>query len=547
MAAQQPALPPVSGFSGSTFTQGFLLGQLSIFLIIFLLIKFFIFGEPPSADDRALHLSSLRRARTLAHASSIQHSRTRSRSNSTVAPGTASVIRPAATPGHGAPSISSILAKTYYNVKGHQPESLDWFNVLVAQTIAQLRDDARRDGAVLTSLTELLNGGSKPPWIGEIKVTEIALGDEFPIFSNCRVMPAEEGFAVGGLGMKGGGGAGAGSTTGDDGREGRLQARMDVDLSDVITLGIETTLVLNYPKPRTAVLPVALAVSVVRFSGTLAVSFIPSSSPPTHSPNAAPPANTTSTADPNTTSASAPHTRQHSSQIPNPQPHTLPKAPRGHTPPGPSESPSTSTAIPTHRPTTLAFTFLDDYRLDLSVRSLVGSRSRLQDVPKIAQLIESRLHAWFDERVVEPRFQQIALPNLWPRKKNTRGGEGLDVDAADIDGEGMKEGEDDVEGDIAVPSIETSTGVKLPSAPLSLEARLEAEGAKLREAERKAGERSRGTGTNSNTASGRAGVGTPVEGMRYRGAEQLLRPQASRNDSEWSGSGQRGMPGAMPG
>lgn len=66
---------------------------------------------------------------------------------------------------------------------------------------------------------------------------------------------------------------------------------------------------------------------------------------------------------------------------------------------------------------------MDDYRLDLSTRSLLGSRTRLQDVPKIAQIVEARLHAWFDERCVEPRFQQIVLPSLWPRKKNTRGGE----------------------------------------------------------------------------------------------------------------------------
>jgi maintenance of morphology protein 1 len=131
---------------------------------------------------------------------------------------------------------------------------------------------------------------------------------------------------------------------------------MDVDLSDFITLAVETKLLLNYPKPLVAVLPVALAVSVVRFSGTLSISFVPGS-----------PLNSS--------------------------------------------------------PTTLAFCFLDDYRLDLSIRSLVGSRSKLQDVPKIAQLIEARLHTWFDERCVEPRFQQIELPSLWPRKKNTRGGE----------------------------------------------------------------------------------------------------------------------------
>lgn len=147
---------------------------------------------------------------------------------------------------------------------------------------------------------------------------------------------------------------------------------MDVDLSDFVTLGIETKIVLNYPKPLTAILPVALAVSIVRFSGTLSISFLPSSSQPSSSTNSQ-------------TSASPPQ-----------------------------QPPSTT-------PTTLAFCFLPDYRLDLSVRSLVGSRSRLQDIPKIARLVESRLHAWIDERCVEPRVQQVVLPSLWPRKKNTRG------------------------------------------------------------------------------------------------------------------------------
>ena len=47
--------------------------------------------------------------------------------------------------------------------------------------------------------------------------------------------------------------------------------------------------------------------------------------------------------------------------------------------------------------------------------------SRYTD-PKIAQLIEARIHQWFDDRCVEPRFQQIVLPSLWPRMKNARGG-----------------------------------------------------------------------------------------------------------------------------
>ena len=194
--------------------------------------------------------------------------------------------------------------------------------------------------------------------MGDIHVTDLHLGDDFPIFSNCRVVPVD--------------GAGQPMAAADAGAR-TLHARMDVDLSDVVTLAVDTSLVLHYPKPRAAVLPVALSISVVRFSGTLSLSFAPQA-----------------------------------------------------TSPSPPQSSSTSTdASPA---TTLTFAFLPDYRLDLSVRSLLGSRSRLQDVPKIARLIQDRVHHWFDDRCVEPRFQKIVIPSLWPRSKTTHGGD-AEVDA----------------------------------------------------------------------------------------------------------------------
>ncbi|KAK5121907.1 hypothetical protein LTR85_004479 [Meristemomyces frigidus] len=357
------------GGSGS-FAAGFLLGQLTLALILFFFIKFFIFGEAPSADERAASRGAARRRRTLSH------TRQRTLSAALRPRPSSAILKPRS---EGGPSVQKLLEKTYYNVHGHQPESLDWFNVLIAQTVAQLRADAQEDEAVLTSLTALLNGGSKPDFLDEIRVTEISLGDEFPIFSNCRVIPVDEH----GTPIK--------ELSGNRGE--RLQARMDVDLSDVVTLGIETKLVLNYPKPFVAVLPVALAVSVVRFSGTLSLSFSPSSQT---SPSY-PPANGSA---------------QEQAEVRN----------EGH--------PLNPTG---HSPTTLTFTFLDDYRLDLSVHSLIGSRSRLQDVPKVAQLVEARIHQWFDERCVEPRFQQILLPSLWPRKKNTRGGANDEDGATDED------------------------------------------------------------------------------------------------------------------
>ncbi|KNG50471.1 mitochondrial outer membrane protein mmm1 [Stemphylium lycopersici] len=486
-------LPVTQGGSSSlSFTQGFLLGQLSIAILIFCFIKFFIFGEPPSADDRALHLNSLRRARTLAHQQSYKQLRTRANSTSLSLrhKPSRSIIRKGEE-SRGGPSIATILAKTYYNVKGHQPESLDWFNVLIAQTIAQLRADARQDDAILTSLTEVLNAGSKPDWIGEIRVTEIALGDEFPIFSNCRVMPAEDGFWYG---------------PGNTGNEKeRLQARMDVDLGDVITIGIETTLNLNWPKPMSAVLPVALSVSITRFSGTLAVSFIPSSSPPSTAP------------------------------MPSPMPD------RSSSPARPSSS---SGAAPPHRPTTLAFTFLDDYRLDLSVGSLVGSRSRLQDVPKIAQLIESRVHAWFDERAVEPRFQQIVLPSLWPRKHNTRGGATApDADAAAEDGADDDDEIAVMEGNGTAPG--STSFIPSPIAEnASLEDRIEAEGQKMREAEIRAGVRK----PSASDERSRSRSHHRPDGMRWRGEQRERQAGSGRpklqNRSTTGIVG--GMPGALP-
>ena len=113
-------------------------------------IKYFIFGEAPPADTTRSPLSA-----------GGSHNRSVSFTYSGASP--ARKLRSDGIP-HGAPSPSSgggvggaahippppaapvppahILAKTYYDVHAHPPESLDWFNVLVAQTLAQLRADA---------------------------------------------------------------------------------------------------------------------------------------------------------------------------------------------------------------------------------------------------------------------------------------------------------------------------------------------------------------------------------------------------------------------
>lgn len=285
-----------------SFVQGLLVGQLSVLLTLCAFLKFFIFADAKDLDEVQYQKGSMQLKRKK------------------------STILRSASP----LSATQILNKTYYNTASHRAESLDWFNVLVAQAFAQFREDARSKDAILISLDSIVNGPRKPDFLDQIKITEVNMGDEFPIFSNCRIGLTDDG-------------------------EKRLHAQMDIDLSDTITLAAETKLLLNIPNPSFITLPVALGVTITRFSGTLSIAFIP-------------PANATNS-------------------------------------------------------TTMTFSLAPSFTLELSIHSLIGSRSRLQDIPKIAQLVESRLRTWLCERCVEPKFQVIEIPSMFPSKAraNDRG------------------------------------------------------------------------------------------------------------------------------
>ncbi|KAJ5376394.1 hypothetical protein N7509_013280 [Penicillium cosmopolitanum] len=386
MALPQTELPvPVAPQSSLSFTQGFLLGQLSVVLLIGAFIKFFIFGEAPPPPSRGLS------NRTTHRRYSSVYNTTQDQKTLREKPSNSNVLRPVPA---SSTNTRSILRKTYYSAiptnpakhgrhrmhhSSHQPESLDWFNVLIAQTIAQYRQTAYSlkdspTASILSSLNAAMNNPEKKPsFIDKITVTDISLGEEFPIFSNCRIIAVDD-------------------PTNADG--GRLQALLDVDLSDDnLSIAVETQLVLNYPKARSAILPVALSVSVVRFSGTLCISLIPASTDPVglHTPATSPGPNQDQEREPFPGSPGSTESRDTNSQKSSPKSNT---------------TVSTSPSAP-----------------------LIGSRSRLQDVPKVAQLVEARVHAWFEERVVEPRVQVVGLPDLWPRMGRTGVRTGEDSDA----------------------------------------------------------------------------------------------------------------------
>lgn len=303
-----------------SFTQGLMCGQASVVVVLLVFIKFFVFSEaPPSSGAAKLKKKDIsgvivkREAKNTDDDDGVEN-------------------------GDSA-KLATILEKTYYDVNNHNPESLDWFNVLIAQTISQLRCEALLSDNIYHSLNDFLETLDLPDFMDKITLTEIDIGDDFPIFSNCRIQHSADG-------------------------TGRLEAKIDVDLSDTLTLGIETRLLLNHPRPLTAVLPVQLTVSMVRFSGCLTVSLV----------------NTNDTDFVGTS----------------------------------KEENSSGGG------TALMFSFSPDYRLEFSVKSLIGSRTKLQDVPKISDLVDSKLRNWFSDRCVEPKFQVVRLPSMWPRSKNTR-------------------------------------------------------------------------------------------------------------------------------
>jgi len=300
-----------------SFTQGLLIGQLSVIVVLIFFIKFFVFSETKSSSTSD-NLKDLK-------IPVVQNKEI----------GIAGVNGVNSDSGDPTALINSILEKTYYNVETHSSESLDWFNVLVAQTINQFRQEALSSNNIVNSLNGFLQNAELPDYLDRIKVTELDIGDDYPIFSNCRIKKNPNNLN-------------------------NLQAKIDVDLSDTLTLGIETNLLLNKPKPLTAILPIQLSVSIVRFSGCLTVSLISIG-----------------------------------------EDDELLNDDKG-------------------KGTALMFSFAPDFRLNFSIKSLIGSRSKLENIPKISNLIENQLKSWFVERCVEPRFQVIRLPSVWPRRKNVR-------------------------------------------------------------------------------------------------------------------------------
>lgn len=128
------------------------------------------------------------------------------------------------------------------------------------------------------------------------------------------------------------------------------RVELDLDFSDHLSLAISTRLLLHFPRPSFAILPISLGLTLQRFSGTLTLALPPPSAHHAHHHGGAPPS-------------------MHISLHP-------------------------------------------DFELSLSVTSLLGARAKLQDVPKVEQLIVARVRSWIQDKVVWPGRVSVALPSF---------------------------------------------------------------------------------------------------------------------------------------
>lgn len=122
---------------------------------------------------------------------------------------------------------------------------------------------------------------------------------------------------------------------------------IDIDYTDHISFGIDTRLLMNFPRLHFGSLALALSLRVEHFSGTLGVEV---------------------------------GMRRASPQA--------------------------------EQQEELRVCVYPDFILDARVSSIFGSKNQLQDVPKIEEILITRMRMFIQERLVWPKFWSVPLPSL---------------------------------------------------------------------------------------------------------------------------------------
>ncbi|TFY80770.1 hypothetical protein EWM64_g3240 [Hericium alpestre] len=270
-----------------TFTQGLILGQLSILVLLGLILKYLFLDSTP----RAANVGPSYQPRTDRDVKSAHKLYSRE------ADGGAADAEPA-------------------------PESTEWFNLVLQQLVEAYRSKLRNDSVgpegdeiSRRQVEEFVNKMRPAGLFDTIQVHSVDLGMSAPRLSNARTKrPKTERHAS------------------------DYQTEFDVTYTDTISVSLSTAYLFNYPKSSFARLPVSLTISLSLFSSTITL-----------------------------------------------------------TTPTPScPAPALTISIP---PT---------FTLDLDIKSLLGSRAILADVPKLHELIEHQVR----RTLARKGTWKVVLPGL---------------------------------------------------------------------------------------------------------------------------------------
>jgi len=142
----------------------------------------------------------------------------------------------------------TVLNKLEYDLYTHPSESCDWINVLIAVFIESYRRDTAFKQNIVNKINNFFSDTqSKYQFIAPIILTEFTLGDEYPQISKAQIRQGEHN----------------GMTT-----------EFFLKYDDNITLGVDTNIMINWPKPCIAALPVSISISVLHFSGKIMTEYV---------------------------------------------------------------------------------------------------------------------------------------------------------------------------------------------------------------------------------------------------------------------------------
>ncbi|KNE66710.1 hypothetical protein AMAG_11209 [Allomyces macrogynus ATCC 38327] len=353
------------------------------------------------------------------------------------APGTAAGTAPTAP--QPQPDLPALDAPT--SVDG---ETLAFANFLLAEVLGNYRSDPRFIEWIKVDLLQAALNKSLPSFVDRITVTDFLLGhhDQFPLFRKARLRPVRpDGGAGTARSSSAGGGAShrGGATTAAVNERWRIELEIELANLSEIAKQASTWTQANHHHAHH---PGASAPSVASRSSAATASTrsrklsTPAALAPTAAPLRSPSTTTLTTA---STSAASPPP-----PAPEPDDHDA-DPPRSSSDSGletqlvlnwarPSLAalpihlllevtalrgtlaiefhPATTDVDGSPLPAVVTLSLLQGYQLQFRISSLLGSRTKVRDVPKIADLITMTLRNQVQSRIVEPNYIAVPLPGV---------------------------------------------------------------------------------------------------------------------------------------